>query len=76
LPGPKTTHLLVLGAFVALLGLVFLLEALRWLLPVGASGIGVVAGGGMLKVLASALVLLLAGAIIALFATWRGGRLR
>lgn len=68
--------LLVLGAFVALLGLVFLLEALRWLLSVGTSGIGVVAGGGMLTVLASALVLLLAGAIITLFVLLRGGRLR
>ena len=37
MPRPKTIDLLVLGAFVALLGLVFLLEALRWLLSVGAS---------------------------------------
>jgi hypothetical protein len=76
LPGPKATYLIVLGAFVALLGLVFLFEALRWLLPLGTGGVAAVAGSGTLIQLASALVLLVAGVIIALFALLRGGRFK
>jgi hypothetical protein len=73
---PKATYLIVLGAFVALLGLVFLFEALRWLLLPSTGGIGAVAASGTLIQLASAPVLLLAGVIIALFALLRGGRLK
>ncbi|HZT61214.1 MAG TPA: hypothetical protein VFA21_21585 [Pyrinomonadaceae bacterium] len=79
MPGPKATRLLVRGAFVALLGLAFLLEALRRMLPAvmpRSGGVGTVAGSGILIQLASTLVLLLAGVVIALFAVLRGGRPR
>ncbi|PYS78096.1 MAG: hypothetical protein DMF67_08870 [Acidobacteria bacterium] len=75
----RAGHLVVLGAFVAALGVVFVLDALRWLLPMvtpDSAGIGAVAGGGMLTGLASALVLLLVGAGLLLFAALRGGRLK
>ena len=77
--GSKATPLIVLGAFVAALGAVFVLGALSWLLPAaapGAAGIGAVAGGVMSKELASALVLLLVGAGLLLTAFLRGGRLK
>ena len=77
--GPKPTYLIALGLFVAALGVVFALDALRWLLPLvtpGSGGIGSVAGGGVLRRLAGALVLLLVGAGLALFAALRAGRLK
>lgn len=78
MPGPKSSHLLVLGAFAAALGLVFLLEALSWFFPFilpRTNGIGAVAGGVSEK-LASALVLLLAGIFIMGFAGLRRRRLK
>jgi len=77
--GPKPTHLIALGLFVAALGVVFVLGALRRLLPLvtpGSGGIGAVAGGGVLRRLAGALALLLVGAGLALFAALRAGRLK
>ena len=79
LVGPKATPLIALGAFIAALGAVFVLDALSWLLPAvppGSAGIGAVAGGGMSKGLASALVLLLVGAGLLLYGALRGGRLK
>jgi len=79
LAGPKPTHLITLGLFVAALGVVFLLEALSWLLPLvqpGSGGIGAVAGGVRSVGLAGALLLLLVGAGLALFAALRRGRFK
>lgn len=77
--GPKAAHVIAPGVFIAALGVVFVLAALRWLLPVvapGSDGIGAVTGGGTLKELASALMLLIAGACLVLFAALRGRRLK
>jgi hypothetical protein len=79
LAGPKPTHLITLGLFAAALGVVFLLEALSRLLPFvmpGSGGIGAAAGGVMSVELAGALLLLLVGAGLALFAALRRGRLK
>jgi hypothetical protein len=76
---PKPTRLIALGLLAAALGVVFILDALRWVLPLfmpGSGGIGAVAGGVTSAELAGALALLFAGAGLALFAALCRGRLK